>query len=340
MSPLTDPEFRNALAAMVRRKVPESDAEDIVQAALAEALASASAPAEPDALRRWVWGVARHKVADFYRRARREEITEPPELADEPRHAERDLLRWAEREIPPHPAARETLGWLLREGEGEKLEHIAASERLPPPQVRQRVVRLRKHLRTRWAAEVAALAAIGVLVTIALVLWTRRRDPPSPIAHDPSGAPAPTAPAPIAPEPPRDRAARERALAFDACDRSAFRACLDAFDRAAALDPGGDRDPAVQAARAAATRALAPSPSPSPSSAPSSVAPIPSGTPAPPPAPTSRPTTSLTSSPPDAPTATPPRASSVPAPPPRARKTTGRGLRDTSSDPGSSTGSD
>jgi len=274
MSPLTDPRFRNALAAMVRRRVPEADAEDIVQSALAEALASASAPKEPDALRRWVWGVARHKVVDFHRRARREEVTELPdlpELFDEPPHAERDLLRWAEKELPPQAAARETLGWLLREGDGEKLEHIAEGARLPPPQVRQRVVRLRKHLRTRWAREVAALAALGVVVTIAVVIWTRRREPVTPIAHDPSAVPLPIAPVP------EDLAARERALALDACARGAFRACVDGLDRAAALDPAGDRADAVQRARAAAARALEPTPGPSPS--PTSLSPLPSSAP-------------------------------------------------------------
>lgn len=41
--------FRAALLAMVRRRVPERDAEDVVQAVLAEALASSGRPAEPDA---------------------------------------------------------------------------------------------------------------------------------------------------------------------------------------------------------------------------------------------------------------------------------------------------
>jgi hypothetical protein len=65
---------------------------------------------------------------------------------------------------------------MLREGEGEKLESIAESEALPAPRVRQRVTRLRRHLRTRWAAEIAALAALGVLVILAI--WLVRREKP------------------------------------------------------------------------------------------------------------------------------------------------------------------
>jgi RNA polymerase sigma factor (sigma-70 family) len=175
---LTDPRFRSALALMVKRRVPESDVEDIVQSALAEAVASPSAPKDdPEALRRWIWGVARHKVVDFHRRARREEMGDPPEVfVDAEPHSDRDLLRWAAEELPPGTDAERTLEWMLREGEGEKLEAIAESEALPAPRVRQRVTRLRRHLRTRWAAELAALAALGVLVLLAV--WLVRRTKP------------------------------------------------------------------------------------------------------------------------------------------------------------------
>jgi RNA polymerase sigma factor (sigma-70 family) len=175
---LTDPRFRSALALMVKRRVPESDVEDIVQSALAEAVASPSAPKDdPEALRRWIWGVARHKVVDFHRRARREEMGDVPEVSVEGEpHSDRDLLRWAAEELPPGSDAERTLEWMLREGEGEKLESIAESEALPAPRVRQRVTRLRRHLRTRWAAEIAALAALGVLVILAI--WLVRREKP------------------------------------------------------------------------------------------------------------------------------------------------------------------
>ena len=104
---------------MVRRRVPEAEVEDIVQTALTEAIQSPHAPTEPDALRKWVFGVAKNKVIDFHRRARRESF-DVPELSDGPApHDEADLLRWAERELPPGSDARRTLGWMLREGEGE-----------------------------------------------------------------------------------------------------------------------------------------------------------------------------------------------------------------------------
>ena len=179
---LTDPRFRRALTQMVRRRVPESEAEDIVQASLAEALASERAPLEMDQLRRFVWGIARHKVADFYRRARRERLDVPEMEGPGAPHTEQDLLRWAARELPAGTDVEQTLDWMLREGEGEKLEAIAEAENLPAPRVRQRVSRLRRHLRERWAIELAALAAIGVVV--ALVVWEMSRQPGKPITNE------------------------------------------------------------------------------------------------------------------------------------------------------------
>ena len=156
---LADPSLRSALQAMVRRRVPEAEVDDIVQAAFTEALSSETAPDDPDALRRWIFGVARNKVVDFHRRAKR---TTPAEDAPEPvaeaaPHSDRDLLRWAERELPPGKDAPKTLEWMLREGAGEKLEAIAASEKIPAPTVRQRVHRLRQWMRSggprssRWS---------------------------------------------------------------------------------------------------------------------------------------------------------------------------------------------
>jgi DNA-directed RNA polymerase specialized sigma24 family protein len=212
---LADPGLRRSLSDFVRTRVPPDDVEDIVQATLAEALAAERAPEQDDEVAAWVHGIARHKVVDWYRRGRRE-LPQDPGLADGVAGAEsapqsaRDLLRWAERELPEGPGHERTLEWMLREGEGEKLEAIAADEQVPAPRVRQRVVRLRKHYRARWAAQAAVIAAI---LAVAAFLYLRKK-PVEKIAPLPEPLPwpsAPVAPVPTAPEPlPEQRPAEGR----------------------------------------------------------------------------------------------------------------------------------
>lgn len=247
-------DLRAALVAMVRKRVPESEVEDIVQSALAEAIESPNAPKESEALRRWIFGVAKHKVVDYHRRAGRETF-DMPEVAGAPApHAEADLLRWAERNIPGGDENKKTLDWMLREGEGEKLESIAASEKMPAPRVRQRVSRLRRHLKDNWQREVALLAALGVIVT-AIVIFVLRKDEPEPITHDPHVV--------------DPRAEGVRKVALERCAASEWKACVEGLDEAKRLDPAGDTAPEVRRAREDAAKALAPAPS-------SDVAPLPS----------------------------------------------------------------
>jgi RNA polymerase sigma factor (sigma-70 family) len=247
--PLEDPRFREALTRMVRRSVPESDAEDIVQTAIAEALVAGKRDDDPDALRRWVWGVARHKVVDHFRRRRRLADELPDVAGEDASQGELDLLRWARRELPEGENAEETLRWMLREAEGETLETIAEESNLPAPRVRKRVSRLREHFRARWSGQAAALLALGVVVVVLVVVALRKRT--DDIAKD-QPAPSLSAPTPG----PREVAAEKRRAAFERCGAGAFRPCLDLFDEARGLDPAGDEAEAVQRARKAATDAL------------------------------------------------------------------------------------
>ncbi|MFO0624889.1 MAG: sigma factor [Polyangiales bacterium] len=179
-------QFRDALLRYVSRRVPSHEAEDVVQSVLLEAATAAQRPDDPGSVRRWIWGIARHKIADHHRRARRE----APEVAAEAPAGQDvdDLLRWATRELPARDDAHETLQWLLREADGETLDEIARDARVPATAVRQRVSRLRRHFRARHAL---LLAASGLLLGW-LAWWASRADAPS----APRGFPSPDIAAP------------------------------------------------------------------------------------------------------------------------------------------------
>jgi DNA-directed RNA polymerase specialized sigma24 family protein len=211
---LGDPAFAAALAQFVRSRVPEHEVRDIVQATIADALDAERHPEGDEDIARWVHGICRHKVVDWFRRAKREvpRDLEWPEDGPAPAAAVAgvesapqgalDLLRWAQKELPAGAENEKTLEWMLREGEGEKLEAIAAEANLPAARVRQRVSRLRRYYKARWAAQAAAVAAL-VLIALAIAFALRRRQEEVAPAPGPSLVPtsvpsmAPPGPAPL-----------------------------------------------------------------------------------------------------------------------------------------------
>jgi RNA polymerase sigma factor (sigma-70 family) len=273
---LGDASLVSALTRYVRSRVPGDDADDVVQATLADALAAREAPDDEREIKLWVYGIARNKVADFFRRGRRE-VLRDPNVVDEDAAPEsagnagaagaRDLLRWAKRELPTGEGAESTLEWMIREGEGEKLEAIAAEANVPAPRVRQRVARLRRHFRARWAAQIAAALAV---VGLAIAVYYATRTPP--VARK-LPAPVESAPFVVTPE---ERAKEIRKIALEECERQEWRPCIDGLDSAKALDPAGDTSDRVTRARRLAEKALAP-PEPPPAPKTSSVTPTGSG---------------------------------------------------------------
>lgn len=247
---LADPALRRALVDFVRRRLPIADVDDVVQTVLCDALAARERPSDAGELRRWVLGIARHKVIDCHRRAHREPPIEMPEVEASPPPIEAcELVRWAEKQAASQADAQKTLAWMAREGEGEKLEAIAAEEQVPAARVRQRVSRMRRWMKERWVAELAAVAMLGVAVLVGV--WLLRLWTDAPIA-----LPQPTPS--IAPEPPspNDRARALREDGLRACDRGEWRPCLEGLDGARSLDPIGDEAPAIGAARQRAADGL------------------------------------------------------------------------------------
>jgi RNA polymerase sigma factor (sigma-70 family) len=272
---LADPALRRAIEATVKRRISGGDADDVVQATLADLLCAPRVPADAEEFRRFVFTVTRNKVVDhFRRRAREVPEAETSELtASEAPLSARDILRWAEGKLPDADAEH-TLEWMLREGDGEKLEQIARDVNLPAPRVRQRVSRLRRFLRERWAAELM-LGALGLVLVVsgAILYYEYGKDPSDVAKRELRPEPLPT---------PEQRGRALRRVALERCPEASAEECLDGLDRARALDPAGDAAPEVVSARSAAAARVAPMPStaPDPSTAPpAQVQPIPSAAP-------------------------------------------------------------
>lgn len=214
---LAAPALRRDLARSVARRVDASLVDDVVQATLAEALASRACPETEVEVRRFVHAIARQKIADVYRRRGRDQRlvdAAAPAPATPPLAAATDWIRWAEAELPPAPEARTTLGWLYRESEGETLAEIAARDLVAPDVVRARVSRLRRHFRARWVA-------VATLVVGGLWAWRAMRHPGRPApppAIQPELRPAPVpVPPPAAPFDRRAAAANIRAIDLRRC---------------------------------------------------------------------------------------------------------------------------
>ena len=256
---LADPRLRREVEAVVKRRVRSDDADDVVQAALADVLSAARVPEDAEEFRRFVFAVTRNKVFDHFRRRMREmpeEAGDEPAASEEPLSA-RDILRWAEGKLPDSEAEH-TLQWMLREGDGEKLEQIARDANLPAPRVRKRVSRLRRFLRERWAAELM-LGTLGLaLLTPLAAYYYRHWFPPAEVVEQPPQ---------LRPEPPPSSEARGRELrraTLERCPQLAANECLAQLDRARKLDPAGDSAAEVVNARLAALRRLAPPAPPAP----------------------------------------------------------------------------
>ena len=191
---VADPALRREVEAAVRRRVRGDEAEDVVQATLADVLSAASVPAEPEEFRRFVFGVARNKVFDHFRRQKRQttDLDGDEAAAPEPPLSARDILRWAEGELPDSEA--QTLEWMLREGDGEKLEHIARDAKLPATRVRKRVSRLRKFLRDRWAAELMLAGLAALLCGLGVLYWYAKGKNPDDVVKREPVRPVPSAP--------------------------------------------------------------------------------------------------------------------------------------------------
>lgn len=155
--------LRERLMAYALQRLTRADAEDVVQQALCEGLASSRLPETTKERTAWLMAIMKNKIADTFRERRHSPLAEAPAMEGlrttpagqwEAREVLRDIVAKA------HPDEQRTLSWLAKEHAGDALETIAAEERLEAPTLRKRVSRLRQVLRARYLLPAAAVLAL------------------------------------------------------------------------------------------------------------------------------------------------------------------------------------
>jgi len=160
---VAQPATRSSLRAYLRRRGFLDDADDLVQTVLCDALAVQAVPAEAADLPRFITGIARRKVADERRHRARWKHAELPELGVTMAPEASDLLARIDAQLT-EPEQRRSLDWLLREHAGDSLVEIAREHALRPETLRQRICRLRRHLRAVHVWPFALLLALGAAI--------------------------------------------------------------------------------------------------------------------------------------------------------------------------------
>lgn len=240
------------LAKAARRKgVPASAVDDVVQETLTSAsLASKLPGGSGEPRNKYVFGVLGFKIDDYWRKEHRERdlieqaeahLVRPVRAADPV--AERDLFLKLPRTVKPGQLA--DLRCLIRHKVGkEKLTDLAREHNEDYDAFAKRIKRLGTIVTTQ-------LVAMGGIFAVLIAVGLQPR-PDHPLAVDEPGAVALQEPAVsthIGETDPMDWAHVLRGEAFRACMNDKWYECLVGLDAARELDPSGDNDPVVAAAR-------------------------------------------------------------------------------------------
>jgi DNA-directed RNA polymerase specialized sigma24 family protein len=161
---LDDEDVRASISSTIRRAVPASDADDISQGVFCDALEATTLPKNRLEIPFWLVGIARHRVADYFRRRPREVLGLTPEGSTPPATFEsREALDHVAARLRNDADAKKTLEWMVLEHDGVPFKTIARREKLSPAAVRARVYRLRTRLRRELGyLLVGILLALGV----------------------------------------------------------------------------------------------------------------------------------------------------------------------------------
>jgi DNA-directed RNA polymerase specialized sigma24 family protein len=247
------------LNVLRKKGVPESAFDDVLQVTLISTVRAPALPGGSGADRdRYVLYTAHCKAVDYVRNAdrqvERDDEADPDAVA--PAALQTDLV--AERDFLAK-VLKATDEQLLRsykryKQDDEKLKDIAADERIPYRTLQKRLVDFEERLRKRARKMLKYGRISGALAALLLALGISRweLEPVPGMMHDNPGPISmlePDVSTHVTHVDVLDWAAVLRGEALADCMRDDWRSCLNGLNAARDLDPDGDRDPAVQAAR-------------------------------------------------------------------------------------------
>jgi DNA-directed RNA polymerase specialized sigma24 family protein len=241
------PAVRAKIFAVLGKRIPPADADDIAQAAYVRLLMMPSLPDTEHALLGLVVTVVRGLVIDRHRadKRRREQHADGADVdavavedgapSAEEREEWRQMLAFVQVEVDAGRVPANALRWARGLAAGETVDAIAAHENRSPSAIKMRMKRLREHLRRRWPVYAGVAGPI-----LLFVLWigTGGRE---------VGTGSPEAAAP-------GRMFRERQFRAKAqveCREGNYGACEEDLNIARRFDFGGEDQPEVKAMRAA-----------------------------------------------------------------------------------------
>ncbi len=247
------------VGVFIKKGVPESAHDDVLQITRIALVRADDLPGgEGKARDQYALATAVHKAFDYLRSAGRNVPVEDGADADAiaPAQAQADLV--AERDFLAK-VLKATDEQLLRcyrryKQNDETLKEIAADEQIPYRTLQKRLIQFEERLRERARKMLKYGRISGALAALLLALGISRwelQPVPAMLHDDPGAVPAlePDVSTHVAKVDPMDWAAVLRGEAFADCLRHDWKQCLNGLDAARDLDPDGDRDPAVQAAR-------------------------------------------------------------------------------------------
>jgi hypothetical protein len=246
-----DKALLDKLTATARKKgVPTSDVRDVVQETVSSACLARRLPGGTGEDRnKYVFGILRSKFAEYWSdKYKQQEIAEKAKeyfgaaavAADAV--ADRDLLEKLVTVVKPHQQS--DLHCLLRHKIGRVPMTTIARERGEDYEA------FAKRMKRLWRKLQMAVGAMGGVFALLLVFFQPRPD--HPLAFDEPGPVALNEPAVsthFGESDPMDWAKVLRGEAFRACMDNKWYECLEGLDAARELDPAGDMDPVVAAAR-------------------------------------------------------------------------------------------